>query len=122
MANVGGALVFTTARPSGAAMTVSAPFRTMIAPLRCSRRARAFEFIAGGLEQTRELAVMRRQNTGSLDGLGKFVDSAGEHGEGIGVEQHRAVSRQHGKRMRTRRLADAGAGADQEPAIAGIAE
>jgi hypothetical protein len=36
VAKLAGALVFTTARPSGAAITVSVPFNTIIAPLACA--------------------------------------------------------------------------------------
>jgi len=68
VAKVGGAFALMIARPSGAAMTVSAPFKTITAATASGGAACTRELVAAGVEEAPEFAFMRRHDTRSADG------------------------------------------------------
>ncbi len=54
-------------------------------------RARARELVARGVEQTCELALMRREYAGSSYGCEQLPRPVREHADGVGIEQHRTA-------------------------------
>jgi len=72
--------------------------------------ARAGELVACGVEQARELALMRSEHAGSADGIEERRTVFCKHAQGIGVEHGRAAGPQHGEGLRASRLAHAGTG------------
>ena len=95
VANVAGAFELIMARPSGAAMTVSAPFKHDHRAARARRRACARQLVARRCEQAREFALMRREHAGASYRLEEFPRSIREHTDGIGVEHHGTSGCEH---------------------------
>ncbi len=83
-------------------------------------RARARQLVAHDVEQARELALMRRDHTGSSYGCEQIARPVSEHADGVGIEQHRTAGREHCERAFAGRLGDPGAGSDQQCAEACI--
>ena len=77
-------------------------------------RARAAEFVAGRVEQTRELALVRREHTGGPYGLEQLPRARREHADGIGVEHHRTAGCEHRQRPLAGRVVDARTGSYQK--------
>ena len=114
------------ARPSGAAMTVSGPFRMTTAPDSSRGCTRTIELGAGKIaEHAAELALVRRQHHRALrllldlreqvgdDRLGIVVLIDGEGGQCVGVEHTGGVVLEHDLGEEPRRDGDAGCRADQ---------
>ena len=99
VAKVGGAFELMMARPSGAAITVSAPFSTITAPLvRAAARARV-SLSPPDVEQTRELALVRREHASASD---RFESSAGRAANTL---RHRHRAPRDGRSRASRALA-----------------
>ncbi len=99
MPRLGGALVLIAARPSGAAMTVSAALEDDDGARAGRRGAGALEFRAVELaEQALELAFVRRQDHRPIgarrDRLEQRFGIVLEHGHGVGVEHRRRGERE----------------------------
>ena len=149
VASQGGALSLMAARPSGAAITVSGPFRTTTAPLSRPQRAPARASSRRAARRTgAELALVRREHhrrLARLDGreqrvaprlrLGAAHEEAEprrlyrrvsrprrKRGQRVGVQHGGCRGLQNGQDGRRRRGADAGAGPDQDGVVALVRE
>ncbi len=111
VASSGGALALMTAQPSGAATTVSAPLRSMAAPL-VPAAWRALVSLSPASAKRR-----RRQQCRAVDGADELIGAAGEGGENIGIEDDGAACRER----RADELAGFSAGAEPGPEKNGIA-
>ena len=113
VARSGGALALIATRPSGAAITVSAPFSTMTAPLCRGRAPRPFGLAAAGIEQAGELALVRGHHHRRADRREQGLRITGERGQRIGVEHRPLAGFEDRQGLVAGFAADPGARADQ---------
>src|SRR4029450_6550031 len=121
-----------TARPSGAAITVSGPFRSTVAPLRCAawrarstfaaivrsgnkrRNSPSWGVSKAGPWMAANSSAGALAKTGGAGALRTSRPCLAEDGDGVGLEPDPAARRQGGQCGGARALADAGAGTDQD--------
>ena len=117
VASCGGAFALIAARPSGAAITVSAPLSSTTAPLcRAARGALqlAAGLLAGAVEQAGKLALMRGHHAiGERIAENSASRIVGEDGQRVGVEHRALAGGENRQRLVAGLRSDAGARADQ---------